>query len=163
MSTVEEAYAILKSLGMPLGQHNRVSGLTLVALGRLTPNSTSRLSCVDTVSASRLSYGERFVRAVAVFVLSVGRRQDGKRWPGQKRFNCTRLWSEFDATLEQLLRGEPVRDWGTPRSHAAMGMRYTQRALACNCRTSPDGWLVGTVLHRSRWVRAGPGCLVCLR
>lgn len=40
MATVEEAQTILKALGMPPAQHNRMSGLTLIALCGLMPNST---------------------------------------------------------------------------------------------------------------------------
>lgn len=39
MASVEEAQEVLKQLGMPSPQHNRMAGLTLLALCRLTPGS----------------------------------------------------------------------------------------------------------------------------
>ena len=39
MASVEEAQEILKALGMPLPQHNRMAGLTLLALCQLKPDS----------------------------------------------------------------------------------------------------------------------------
>ncbi len=40
MASPKEAQAILKSLGMPPAQHNRMSGLTLIALCGMTPESS---------------------------------------------------------------------------------------------------------------------------
>ena len=42
MASIEEAREILKSLGMPPAQHNQMSGLTLIALCRLTPDAPGR-------------------------------------------------------------------------------------------------------------------------
>ena len=39
MADVEEAQEILEALGMPSAQHNRMSGMTLIALCELTPDA----------------------------------------------------------------------------------------------------------------------------
>ena len=52
MASVEEARAILETIGMPPAQHNEMSGLTLIALCGLTPSASwstaSRRSCTVT-------------------------------------------------------------------------------------------------------------------
>ena len=52
MADVEEAQEILKALGMPSAQHNRMSGVTLIALCELTPevpwSSAKRGPCTVT-------------------------------------------------------------------------------------------------------------------
>ena len=39
MADIEEAQEILEALGMPSAQHNRMSGMTLIALCELTPDA----------------------------------------------------------------------------------------------------------------------------
>ena len=52
MASVEEARAILETIGMPPAQHNEMSGLTLIALCGLTPSASwstaSRRPCTVT-------------------------------------------------------------------------------------------------------------------
>ena len=67
MASVEEAQEILEALGMPRPQHNRMAGLTLLALCQLKPDShwsqATRTSCTVTKGVMdflRTHYGTEY-------------------------------------------------------------------------------------------------------
>ena len=125
MADVEEAREILAALGLPSAQHNRMAGLTLIALCGMTPGAA-------------WSNAERRRCTVTKGVMNYLREHYGTEYAPNTRETFRRQ------VLHQFIQGrivdynpfEPDLPTNSPRAHYAV----TEAALAAIRLYSTDGW-----------------------
>ena len=167
MAAVDEARHILKALGMPPPQRNRMAGMTLIALCRLTPDAewsaAERRSCTVTkgiMDYLKEHYGadyapntrETFRRQV-LHQFVQGRIADHNPFEPNLPTNSPRAhYAITEAALEA------VRRYGTDRwGAAAAGFRRKQGVLSERYERDRERNLVPVTLPGGRELRLSPG------
>ena len=167
MAAVDEARHILEALGMPLPQRNRMAGMTLIALCRLTPDAewsaAERRSCTVTkgiMDYLKEHYGadyapntrETFRRQV-LHQFVQGRIADHNPFEPNLPTNSPRAhYAITEAALEA------VRRYGTDRwGAAAAGFRRKQGVLSERYERDRERNLVPVTLPGGRELRLSPG------
>ena len=125
MASVEEAQEILEALGMPRPQHNRMAGLTLLALCQLKPDShwsqATRTSCTVTKGVMdflRTHYGTEYAPNT------------------RETFRRQVLHQFVQEGIAELNPFEPGLPTNSPRAHYAV----TPAALKAIKTFARDGW-----------------------